>query len=92
MKTAIMYRATWQINKIWVIWLYIIRHTPIYQDRNKRIKNELLVELDTEIQVTEEKIQDASSNGDQQQKYQLMRLKKKLEAEKIRVVTNSKRI
>ena len=92
MKTAIMYRATWQINKIWVVWLYIIRHTPIYQDRNKRIKNELLVELDTEIQVTEEKIQDASSNGDQQQKYQLMRLKKKLEAEKIRVVTNSKRI
>lgn len=92
LKTAITYGAVWEINKVWVIWLYIFRHTPIYKDRNSRIKNELLVELDTEIQVTEEKIQDASSNGDQKQKYQLMRLKKKLEAEKVRVVTNSKRI
>ena len=60
--------------------------------RNKRLRNELTKELETEIQVTEEKIQDANANGDQKEKYQLIRIKNKLEAEKVRVNANSKYI
>lgn len=59
------------------------------EKRNIRLRNELIAELDAEIEITNEKIQDAGSTGDQKQKYQLMRIKKKLEAERVRVQTNS---
>lgn len=59
------------------------------EKRNIRLRNELIAELDAEIEITNEKIQDAGSSGDQKQKYQLMRIKKKLEAERVRVQTNS---
>lgn len=59
------------------------------EKRDIRLRNELVAELDAEIEITNEKIQDAGSTGDQKQKYQLMRIKKKLEAERVRVQTNS---
>ena len=59
------------------------------EKRDIRLRNELIAELDAEIEITNEKIQDAGSTGDQKQKYQLMRIKKKLEAERVRVQTNS---
>ena len=62
------------------------------KDRTLRLRNELTAELETEIAVTDEKINDANANGDQKQKYELIRIKKKLEAEKVRVATNSKYI
>ena len=61
-------------------------------EKNKRVRNEFVAELDTEIKVCEEKINDANSQGDQQQKYQLMRLKDKLSIERERVIANSKYI
>ena len=57
-----------------------------------KVRNEFVAELDTEIKVCEEKINDANSQGDQQQKYQLMRLKDKLSIERERVIANSKYI
>jgi hypothetical protein len=66
----------------------IARHYS--KDKDRRIRNELAHELDTEIKVTEEKISDASANGDHQQKYKLMRIKASLEKEAMRVKTNSK--
>ena len=81
-----------------VIVAFICKHTILHpffkarSERNKRLRNELTAELETEIAVTEEKINDASANGDQRQKYELIRIKKKLEAEKVRVSTNSKYI
>ena len=98
LRTAITYGAIWQWKKYMVIVTFICKHTllhPFYKlnkDRNTRLRNELTAELETEIAVTEEKINDANSNGDQKQKYELIRIKKKLEAEKVRVATNSKYI
>ena len=57
--------------------------------KDKRIRNELARELENEIHICEEKINDANSAGDNKSKYELMRIKDKLEAEKIRVRVNS---
>lgn len=98
LKTAIVYGAIWEYKKYMVIVTFICKHTilhPFFKasaERTKRLRNELTAELETEIAVTEEKINDASANGDQKQKYELIRIKKKLEAEKVRVSTNSKYI
>ena len=62
------------------------------KEKNKRMRTELVAELDTEIKVTEEKINDANAAGDQKQKYELMRLRDKLTQEKNRVISNSKYI
>lgn len=97
-RSLLMYGAIWQFSKIQAILFFIIRHTLMHplnkanKAKMKRLRNELTHELDTEIQVTEEKISDASNAGDQKQKYELMRIKRKLEAEKLRVQTNSKYI
>ena len=58
--------------------------------KNKRIRVDLVNELDSEINVTEEKIQDAQSRGDTEAKYRLIRIRDKLKQEKARVFTNSK--
>lgn len=98
LKTAIMYGAIWEYKKYMVIVTFICKHTilhPFFKantERTKRLRNELTAELETEIAVTDEKIEDARANGDQKQKYELIRIKKKLEAEKVRVATNSKYI
>lgn len=98
LKTAIAYGAIWQWKKYMVIVAWICKHTFLHpffkasKQRSERLRNELTAELETEIAVTEEKINDANANGDQKQKYELIRIKKKLEAEKVRVSTNSKYI
>lgn len=98
LKTAIIYGAIWQWKHYMVIVAWICKHTLLHpffkanKNRSERIRNELTAELESEIAVTEEKINDANANGDQKQKYELMRIKKKLEAEKVRVSTNSKYI
>ena len=60
--------------------------------KDKRIRNDLARELETEIRVCEEKINDAASNGDLKEKYRLMRIKSQLEKESLRVRSNSKMI
>jgi hypothetical protein len=88
LKLAILYGGAAQANLALVPVIAIARHYS--KDKDRRIRNELAHELDTEIKVTEEKISDASANGDQQQKYKLMRIKASLEKEAMRVKTNSK--
>lgn len=68
--------------------LFVYRHFS--KDKNKRIRNELAMELDTEIKLCEEKVADANANNNRQAKYQLMRIRDKLVAERTRVRTNSK--
>lgn len=56
--------------------------------RNKklfRIRNEMIGEIKTEIDIIEEKIRDADRAGDNKAKYQLMRLKNELEKKLLRV-------
>ena len=68
----------------------VFRH--LSKEKDRRIRNELLSQLDTEIKICEEKINDANSEGSKKQKYQLMRIKAKLERERLRVKTNSRYI
>jgi hypothetical protein len=57
--------------------------------KNISMMNELARELNTEIKVTEAKIEDANANEDKTEKYRLMRIRDRLEAELTRVQTNS---
>ena len=68
----------------------LLRHFS--KDKDRRLRNELTRELDAEIRICDEKINDANSDGDKQEKYKLMRIKEKLVAEKNRVQLNSKYI
>lgn len=90
LQLAALYGTTAHIKLAYLPVVAFIRHLSKSKDR--RIRNELLMELETEIKITDEKIQDATNAGDNTQKYQLMRIKSKLEAERIRVRTNSKYI
>lgn len=89
-KHALMYGTVAKLNIFWTPYLMVLRHFS--KEKDRRIRNELIRELDTEIKICEEKISDANSNGDQQEKYKLMRIKDKLVAEKQRVEVNSKYI
>ena len=90
LKLALLYgtAATYKFAMIPVVAL--CRHFSKKKDR--RMRNELVRELDTEIKIAEEKINDANAAGDQKQKYACMRIKAQLEAERTRVATNSKYI
>lgn len=53
--------------------------------RMQRIRNEMIGELKTELEIIDEKIKDADSKGDKKAKYQLMRLKNEINKKYIRV-------
>lgn len=53
--------------------------------REFRIRNEMIGEIKTEIQIIDEKIKDADSKGDNKAKYQLMRFKNELNKKLLRV-------
>ena len=87
LKLCILHYGAFAINPVLNIVLLICHNFSNTKD--VRIRNELTRELKAEIKVTEEKIEDAKANGDNKQKYQLMRIKEKLEAELVRVGANS---
>lgn len=45
---------------------------------DKKVRNDIVIEMETELRITQEKIQDASNKGDTKEKYQLMRLEETL--------------
>ena len=85
---CLMHYGAFAINPVLNIVLFICQ--ALGKSKDVRIRNELIRELKAEIKVTEEKINDANANGDQKQKYQLIRIKEKLDAEMTRVTMNSK--
>ena len=87
LRLCLMHYGAFAINPVLNIVLFICQ--ALGKTKDVRIRNELIRELKAEIRVTEEKISDANANGDQKQKYQLMRIKEKLEAEMARVTLNS---
>ena len=89
-RTAATYGLAAQVNAMLVPITWLCGR--LSKEKNKRIRIELSSELDTEIKVCEEKINDANAAGDQKQKYELMRLRDKLEMERNRVLSNSKYI
>ena len=60
--------------------------------KSKRMRNELVRELETEIKICDQKIDDAKAKEDKQETYRLMRIRDKLENDRLRVRTNSKYI
>lgn len=87
-KVVLEYGIASKLKLSFVPVLWCIRH--LSKQKDKRIRNELALELDNEIKICEEKISDASAKGDNQRKYELMRIKDKLDAERTRVRLNSK--
>ena len=90
LKLALMHGVAFSINPLLNIVLAICGKFSATKDI--RIRNELTRELEAEIKVTDEKIEDAKSAQDNQQKYKLMRIREKLNAELTRVSTNAKTI
>ena len=89
LKTALMYGGAAAATPMMIPALWIYRHFSKIND--KRLKNELIRELQTEIEITQEKINDAQGD-DKHEKYELMRIKSQLEKELQRVQFNSKTI
>ena len=87
LKLAIIYGSAAEVKLAFVPVVAICRHFS--KKKDQRIRNELTRELNTEIKVCEEKINDANAAGDTKEKYRLMRIKDQLEAEMVRVETNS---
>lgn len=90
LKLAIMYGTAAQCKLALVIPLAICRHFS--KDKDRRIRNELIMEIDTQIKVTDAKISDAEAKGDRKELYHLIRIKDQLTRERSRVLTNSKYI
>lgn len=90
LRVAATYGASFYIGKYMVIITWLAGRFS--KEKNKRVRSEFAAELATEIKVCEAKIEDATAAGDQKQRYQLMRLRDKLEREKSRVELNAKYI
>lgn len=88
LKLAIMYGGAASIKMAFIPVVFMARKFSKQKDR--RIRNELIRELETEIKVCDAKIEDAAASGDNKEKYRLMRIKSDLEKEALRVKTNSK--
>lgn len=90
LKLALLYAGSAQISLLMVPVTMLCRHYS--KDKDRRIRIQLARELDTEIQICQEKINDANSESDRKEKYKLMRIKSQLEAQRDRVKLNSKYI
>ena len=90
LKLAILYGGTVYYKMAWLPFVMIVRHFS--KQKDIRVRSELIREIETEIEICKEKISDASSAGDNKEKYRLIRIRDRLEAELIRVQTNSKNI
>lgn len=89
LKIAIMHGLVFKINPLLNIILFIC--SKLSKEKNKRIRNELVMELDTEMKVIDQKIDDAKSKGDNKAVYKMIRMRDKLRQEKIRVSTNTEK-
>lgn len=90
MRHAITYGVAFAINPLLDVLVFFVNH--LNKERDARLRNELLHELEAEVRICEEKIRDADAGEDKKKKYQLMRIKDKLQAEIVRVRTNSRYI
>ena len=87
-RTAIVYGGAAYANPLLVPVVWICR--SLSKQKNMRIRNELTNELTTELKVIDSKIEEADKNGHSKEKWQLMRIRDKVDQERIRVTTNSK--
>ena len=90
-KTAIEAGALWKAGILFnplFLFLAITRKVGQHK-REYRIRNEMIGELKTEMNIIQEKIGDAERAGDNKAKYELMRLKNELNKKLMRVAGNT---
>ena len=87
-KLAILYGTAASVKLSLIPVTMLLRHFS--KEKDIRIRNELVRELETDVKITEEKINDASVNGNTTEKYRLMRIREQLKAEVVRVRINAK--
>lgn len=90
LKLAILYGGAAETNLALIPVIMTYRHFSKIKD--KRMRNEAIRDIEAEIKVCDAKIEDAQQSDDKQQRYQLIRIREKLNAELVRVTTNSKYI
>ena len=90
LKKALTYGIAGMINPLLMIVVFFAQKASA--EKNIYIRNELAMELQTEIKICDAKISDAESSGNHKDKYRLMRIKDKLEKERVRVIVNAKHI
>ena len=78
LKQALKTAAVFSFSKIGGI-IYLVTTVALDKKRTEKQKRQILGELDTEIQLIDEKIDDAKGDGNRQAKYALMRTKGELE-------------
>lgn len=86
-RTSIEIGALWQAGLLLnPVFLCLAGGHAIKNHKDKfRLRNEMIGELKTEMNIVDEKIQDADRNGDNQAKYKLMRFKNELNKKLLRV-------
>lgn len=84
MKKLFTTSAIFSYSKIGGI-LYVVVRFALRRDATETERQKILSELDMEIKILEEKIQDASGDGDRKAKYALMRTKGELEKAKNKI-------
>jgi adenylate kinase family enzyme len=88
LKLALLYGAGASINLALVPVVAMAR--SLSKQKDKRIRNAIIKDLETNIKLCDAKIEDAASEGNKDAKYQTMRIKGQLEQELLRVKTNSR--
>ena len=88
LKLAILYGSVAQTKLSLLPITWTLRHFS--KERDQRIKNECIREIATNIKICDERINDANNSDNKEEKYRLMQVKSKLEAELERVKFNSR--
>lgn len=81
---GIMYAALWKLKPVIAAIAFLAR-TAIDKNADNNTRRDILNELEGELKIVDEKISDAQNKGDNQAKYNLMRIKNQLEREIERV-------
>lgn len=90
LRLAITHGLFFAINP--VLNIITIIATKISNKKDERIRTEFITEIEAEIEICEKKIEDASMESNKSDKYKLMRIKKRLQQQLLRVKFNSEKV
>jgi len=86
-RNAIVLGAEWAISPA-LSAITLLAGIALDKKADKKVKNQILQELNLELKIVDEKLEDSRSDGNRKSKYELMRIKNKLEQEIDRIRYN----
>lgn len=86
-RNAIVLGAEWAISPA-LAGITLLTGVALDKNADKKVRNQILQELQLELRIVEEKLEDSRSDGKRKKKYELMRIKNKLEQEIDRIRYN----